>query len=456
MEAVELKDEKIQPTIKVYRKRWIILMIYFLCVWLCSAQTIEYSIITNVVMKYYNVRASTVYWTVLCFIIIWPIFVFPASYIIDKMGLRFAVLIGILSTAIGSGVKVLSVGENLFYVVILGQMIVAVSELFLFNLPSKLSVVWFKPEEISTVCSLGILGMTSGTAISYYVLPIIVSDSDNMDEIAADLRVMNWGVFLLSIPLVPIVFFYFPERPLNPPSMAMFEKRNQRNKVTMSSFLESFKHLMNNKAFYLHSIAFGCILGIYSVNGTLLNQFVLNYFPGAQEDAGKMGSLMKTAGFGGLILTGIILDKTHRYKETSFILSLLTTIGLAGVLYGLSTRNKWLTYTTMTLFGAFLSGYIPAGVEFGTEITYPSPENTVMGILCTTSQVIAVVLIIIFGEIIAKFGAFWALIGMIVTLALGTTFTIMTPNKLKRQKFFEMNNLVKFTPIPQQNNENHA
>ncbi|XP_074030372.1 uncharacterized MFS-type transporter C09D4.1 isoform X2 [Leptinotarsa decemlineata] len=419
MEAVELKDEKIQPTIKVYRKRWIILMIYFLCVWLCSAQTIEYSIITNVVMKYYNVRASTVYWTVLCFIIIWPIFVFPASYIIDKMGLRFAVLIGILSTAIGSGVKVLSVGENLFYVVILGQMIVAVSELFLFNLPSKLSVVWFKPEEISTVCSLGILGMTSGTAISYYVLPIIVSDSDNMDEIAADLRVMNWGVFLLSIPLVPIVFFYFPERPLNPPSMAMFEKRNQRNKVTMSSFLESFKHLMNNKAFYLHSIAFGCILGIYSVNGTLLNQFVLNYFPGAQEDAGKMGSLMKTAGFGGLILTGIILDKTHRYK-------------------------------------AFLSGYIPAGVEFGTEITYPSPENTVMGILCTTSQVIAVVLIIIFGEIIAKFGAFWALIGMIVTLALGTTFTIMTPNKLKRQKFFEMNNLVKFTPIPQQNNENHA
>nr|XP_023022205.1 uncharacterized MFS-type transporter C09D4.1-like [Leptinotarsa decemlineata] len=279
MESDELKDEKIQPTIQVYRKRWIILMIYFLCTCLSSTQWIEYSIITNVVMKYYNVSATMVDWTSLSFIIIWPIFVFPASYIIDKMGLRFAVLTGILSTALGSGVKVLSVGENLFYVVLLGQMIVSVSQLFLLNLPSKLSVVWFKPEEISTVCSLGLLGMSSGTAISYLVPPIMVHDSDNMDEVAADLRVMNWGIFLLSIPLVPIVFFYFPERPLNPPSMAMFEERNQRNKVTVSSFVKSFKHLMNNKAFHVHNIAYGCIMGIFSVLGTLLSQFVLSYFP---------------------------------------------------------------------------------------------------------------------------------------------------------------------------------
>ncbi|XP_074030375.1 uncharacterized MFS-type transporter C09D4.1 isoform X2 [Leptinotarsa decemlineata] len=418
MESDELKDEKIQPTIQVYRKRWIILMIYFLCTCLSSTQWIEYSIITNVVMKYYNVSATMVDWTSLSFIIIWPIFVFPASYIIDKMGLRFAVLTGILSTALGSGVKVLSVGENLFHVVLLGQMIVSVSQLFLLNLPSKLSVVWFKPEEISTVCSLGLLGMSSGTAISYLVPPIMVHDSDNMDEVAADLRVMNWGIFLLSIPLVPIVFFYFPERPLNPPSMAMFEERNQRNKVTVSSFVKSFKHLMNNKAFHVHNIAYGCIMGIFSVLGTLLSQFVLSYFPDAQEDAGRMGSLMITAGFGGTILCGIMLDKTHRYK-------------------------------------ILMSAYLPAGVEFATEITYPSPESTVMGIICATSQIMAVALTIIFGEITTKFGAFWALTGMIITMALGTILSIMTPNALKRQTFFEMNNRVKFTQISQQDNGNY-
>nr|XP_023024268.1 uncharacterized MFS-type transporter C09D4.1-like [Leptinotarsa decemlineata] len=207
MDANDLEDEKIQPTIEVYRERWIILMIYILCTCLSSTQWIEYSIITNVVMKYYDVSASTVDWTSMSFAIMWPILVFPASYIIDKMGLRVAVLIGILSTALGSGVKVFSVGENSFYVVILGQLIVAASQIFLLNLPSKLSVVWFKPEEISTVCSLGILGLTSGTAISYFVPPIMVRDSDNMDEVADDFRVMNWGVFLLSIPLVLIVFF---------------------------------------------------------------------------------------------------------------------------------------------------------------------------------------------------------------------------------------------------------
>ncbi|XP_074030376.1 choline/ethanolamine transporter flvcr2a-like [Leptinotarsa decemlineata] len=454
MDANDLEDEKIQPTIEVYRERWIILMIYILCTCLSSTQWIEYSIITNVVMKYYDVSASTVDWTSMSFAIMWPILVFPASYIIDKMGLRVAVLIGILSTALGSGVKVFSVGENSFYVVILGQLIVAASQIFLLNLPSKLSVVWFKPEEISTVCSLGILGLTSGTAISYFVPPIMVRDSDNMDEVADDFRVMNWGVFLLSIPLVLIVFFYFPERPLNPPSMAMFEKRNQRNEVTVSSFMKSFKLLMNNKAFHVHNIAFGCNLGIFSVIGTLMNQCVLNYFPGAQEDAGRMGSLMIIAGIGGSVFTGIILDKTHRYKETSSIVSLLETIVLAGVLYALSAQNKWLSYTIITVFGIFQSAYLPAGVEFGMEITYPSPESTVLGILYATSQIITVVLTIIFGQIIGKFGAFWVLTGMIITLALGTTLSIMTPNELKRQTFFEIHNRVKFTQVPQHDNDN--
>nr|XP_023024267.1 uncharacterized MFS-type transporter C09D4.1-like [Leptinotarsa decemlineata] len=280
METNGLKVGKIQPTIEVYRKRWIILIIYILCSCLSTAQWIEYSIINNVVMKYYHVSATTVDWTSMSFSIMWPILVFPVSYITDKMGLRAAVLIGILLTALGAGVKVLSVGENLFYVVLLGQVIVSISQIFLLNLPPKLSAVWFKPEEISTVCSLGILGMTSGTAISYFIPPIMVRDSDNLDEIAEDLRVMCWGVFLLSIPLVLIVFFYFPERPLNPPSMAMFEERNNRNEVTIFLFAKSFELLMKNKAFHVHNVAFGCNLGIYTAIGTFLNQFVLSYFPG--------------------------------------------------------------------------------------------------------------------------------------------------------------------------------
>ncbi|XP_074030379.1 choline/ethanolamine transporter flvcr2a isoform X2 [Leptinotarsa decemlineata] len=390
MEAYGMIDEKIQPVIEVCRKRWVILIIYILCTCLSTAQWIEYSIITNIVMKYYHVSASTVDWTSTTYGVIWPIVVFPASYIIDKM--------------------------------------------------------------ISTVCSLGILGMTLGTAMSYLVPPIMVRDSDNMDEVAADLKVMCWGLFLLSTPLVLIVFFYFPEQPLNPPSMAMFEERNNRNDVTVSVFVKSLKDLMKNEAFHVHNIAFGLNVAIYCVIGTFLNQLVLSYFPGAQEDAGRMGSLMIIAGIGGSVSTGIMLDKTHRFKETSFITFVLGTFGLGGVLYALTAQNKWLSYLAITMFGIFLSAYLPAGVEFATEITYPSPEGTVLGILYATSQVFTVILTIMFGVVLAKFGTFWVLIGMMITMALGSILTVMTPNKLKRQEFFKINNGVTFTQLPQVDN----
>nr|XP_023027186.1 feline leukemia virus subgroup C receptor-related protein 2-like [Leptinotarsa decemlineata] len=234
--------------------------------------------------------------------------------------------------------------------------------------------------------------------------------------------------------------------------MAMFEERNNRNDVTVSVFVKSLKDLMKNEAFHVHNIAFGLNVAIYCVIGTFLNQLVLSYFPGAQEDAGRMGSLMIIAGIGGSVSTGIILDKTHRFKETSFITFVLGTIGLGGVLYALTAQNKWLSYLAITMFGIFLSAYLPAGVEFATEITYPSPGGTVLGILYATSQVFTVILTIMFGVVLAKFGTFWVLIGMMITMALGSILTIMTPNKLKRQEFFKINNGVTFTQLPQVDN----
>lgn len=59
-----------------------------------------------------------------------------------------AALIGCMATAIGAGVKVFSVGTNLFYVVMIGQTIIAVSQIFILSLPPKIAVTWFKANEV--------------------------------------------------------------------------------------------------------------------------------------------------------------------------------------------------------------------------------------------------------------------------------------------------------------------
>lgn len=70
--------------IKVYKRRWIVLTIFILYAAASSLQWIEYSIITNIVMRYYNVANQTVDWTSIIYMALFAPLVVPASYIIDK------------------------------------------------------------------------------------------------------------------------------------------------------------------------------------------------------------------------------------------------------------------------------------------------------------------------------------------------------------------------------------
>lgn len=64
-------------------------------------------------------------------------------------GLRVAALVGGLGTALAAGVKVFSIGRDLFYVVLIGQAIGSTAQVFILCLPAKIAAVWFKPSEVS-------------------------------------------------------------------------------------------------------------------------------------------------------------------------------------------------------------------------------------------------------------------------------------------------------------------
>nr|CAI5855693.1 unnamed protein product [Callosobruchus analis] len=320
-------NEPASPIVKVHKRRWVILTIYMIYSAISCFQWTEYSIITNLVTDYYNVSASAVDWTAVCFMVAWPVFVFPASYVIERMGLRAAALIGAFLTAIGAAIKLFAYGRDLFYVVLIGQTVVAISQVFILNLPPKIAVTWFKPSEVSTVCSLGVFGMALGIALGFLLPPVIVKNHENVEDIGADINVMCWGTAIAIAPVALTVVFCkslleikvclsdFPEEPPYPPSQAKLEERENKDVVNFKVFIGSLKVLFKNKAFLIHAFSYGLNLAIYSAIGTLLNQFILNYFEEAQEDAGRMGLVMILVGMLGSILIGIVLDKTHRYKS---------------------------------------------------------------------------------------------------------------------------------------------
>lgn len=91
---------------------------------------------------------------------------------------------------------------------------------------------------------------------------------------------------------------------------------------------------------------------------------------------------------------------------------------------------------------------MPVGVEFATEITFPSPESTVAGLLLATSQVLGVTLTIVFEMVHAKYGTYNAILGHVFVLVVGTVTTYFTPNQLRRQAAF--NSEVQFQSVAQE------
>lgn len=70
--------------IKVYKKRWLILIIFVVYSASNSMQWIQFSIISNIVTKYYNVSDYAVDMTSMIYMITYIPLIFPASYLLDK------------------------------------------------------------------------------------------------------------------------------------------------------------------------------------------------------------------------------------------------------------------------------------------------------------------------------------------------------------------------------------
>lgn len=102
-------------------------------------------------------------------------------------------------------------------------------------------------------------------------------------------------------------------------------------------------------------------------------------------------------------------------------------------------------FISTILFRFFLNSYLPCGFELAMELTYPSPESTVTGLLFAISQMFGVGLTIVLSKIMES-SKQTALIVQVAVLAVGSVLTFLTPKHLKRQAAF--NKEIVFERVP--------
>lgn len=70
---------------KLYKWRWVMLLIFVLYSMSNAMQWIQYSIISNIVTRFYGVDSVAVNWTSMIYMITYVPLIFPASWFLDKM-----------------------------------------------------------------------------------------------------------------------------------------------------------------------------------------------------------------------------------------------------------------------------------------------------------------------------------------------------------------------------------
>lgn len=161
---------------------------------------------------------------------------------------------------------------------------------------------------------------------------------------------------------------------------------------------------------------------------------VILHFPGEEVNAGRIGLTIVIAGMFGAMISGIWLDKSKTYKETTLVVYIMTLVGMVVYTFTLNLNHLWVVFITAGTLGFFMTGYLPLGFEFAVELTYPESEGVSSGLLNVSAQVFGIVFTISQGQIIDNHGTMFGNIFLCVFLALGSALTAFIKSDLRRQR----------------------
>lgn len=389
--------QDIKQNIRPTNKRYLILLLFASSSLVNAFQWIYLSSITNLVTNFYQVTNVSVNWTSMVYMVTYIPLVVPATWLFEKIGMRKSVLLGSLGTSLGSILKCFSCKRDMFPLLMFGQTLAAISQLFILSVPPRLASIWFPDHQVSLANAVGVFGNQLGIALGFIVPQLFIGkETDDFNLIEAGLYSLFVTTALLSCIITFLIFILFDKSPTHPPGTARLRQMIQENAQTQplvqtDDTPRGFKDLMieyaTDRDFILLFIGYGLNVGVFYAISTILNQMLAPDWPDPNELVARLGLIMVIAGMFGSVISGIILDKTHLYRLVNMFMYLASMLSTVLFAYVLKTRNDTGLHVTIITLGYFMTGYLLIGYEISNEMTWPRPESVSAGLLNLSAQV---------------------------------------------------------------------
>ena len=421
------------PNFRVYKSRWLMLLIFSLTTLLNGSMFMGLSSVVDVVAPYYKVSEVNIEWLSNMFMVVYVFVAMPSAFFMSKYGIRVVLTVASGCGAAGAALQYGGYKRRSYYLVVAGQFFAAVAYGNIIQVPGKLSAVWFAPKERGISTSIGVFMNILGVAMGFVQPPHMIPNSNNFDQIQSGIRIFFSSKLALAIFVFVLTVFAFREQPPTPPCHAQMDVE-----MKVMGFKESLLMLVKDKHFMLMAQAYGIYYGLYVSVSVVVSPLALwkhNTRSGINEQIGWMGFSCNIAAVVSCYVIGVFLDRTSRYKGVAVFLngcSALTWLAFTMVLT--QTTSFRGVFAAYVIFGTVGIPYFASGVEQAAEMTWPVPEGTSSTVILLLGNLYGFVLILGLGSLAEKGYNIEVVFVIFGLYALSTFLLCLTKTELKRSK----------------------
>lgn len=360
---------------------------------------ITFAAISSLTRQFYQISTDEVNALSVCYLALYLPGSIAAVYVFLKYSLRVGILNGAGITMIGGWIRYISVHcstSNAFGVLLFGQILAGFAQPFITNSPAKVSARFFTVKERDLATTVAAMSNAIGIIIGTTVPSAFVSfNTSSLKVVGFDNLLLFEALFCTAAFIIG--FLCLDNRPeqLASISQEMIVKTENMegsfSEICRASF-EKIKICLKNRNFFILTLSFALGFGMFNAITTLIEQ-VTAPFCYTTDDASLFGGLFVGIGLLGAFLSGVLLDRIHKYK---LFLRIILTFGLiftVGLTLSLRLNSLDAIGAMFALLGFFSLPFLPVAFEAAVEVTFPIPEDISSGILMTSGQLTGIAFI---------------------------------------------------------------
>ncbi len=351
---------------RVYGYRWVVLAALMAVNLTIQLLWISYAAVSAPAARYFGVSDVAVGALAMSFMIAYVPLSLPASFLIDRRGLRVASGAGALLAGVAGVARGLAGAD--YALVLAATLAAAVAQPFLLNSWTTLSVHWFPRAQRATAVSLVTLANLVGTGAGLALTPALA------DRLGLATTQLVYG----GCALVAGVLFVLVVRD-RPPVSPEPDEQPAEGRALM---VDGLRHALRVRPFLVFLALAFVGMGVFNGLSTWVDAIVRPRGL-STADAGNLGALLLLGGVIGAVVLSSLSDRAGRRVPFLALALLVAAPALLGVALFAGTV---LLFASAFVLGFFMTSAMPIGMQYSAEVTAPTPEGTSNGLVQLVGQ----------------------------------------------------------------------